>query len=116
MPSDRINSERVTHVLLPDGWHKVGQIFPDFADSALSFDLVPFSIDNGEGETTAPVPGFRFCEAHTGFELHGPLSAIRGVRTQGLSAPEPWHARLWRQATGKLRRPTLRPALSDAKL
>lgn len=107
-----IKTENVTHVLLPDGWHRVGRILRDEPDSSLSFMLDSFLFNDEEHGLSKPVDGFSFVDERTGLEVHGPLASIQSVRVVGLHAPESRPAWLWRAFTARLRRLVALPAAS----
>lgn len=105
-----IQTENVTHVLLSDGWHKVGRILRDEPDSSLSFMLDSFLFNDEEQGLSKSVDGFSFIDERTGLEVHGPLASIQCVQVVGLYEPETRIAR-WLRLTGyRLRRLALRPA------
>lgn len=109
--STRINTALVTHVLLADGWHKVGRILPDVAESSLSFTLSHFLFDDEDNGMSKPVDGFYFLDDKTGLEVHGPLVSILSVKVKGLyGAPLSRAERLWRQFRQSFKRLTAQPA------
>jgi hypothetical protein len=91
-----IDTNRVTRVLLIDGWHDVepgsfdldSYEFGYVPDSYLPKGLVSFQPTHRGGESGVCATGFTFIEQGTDVVVYGPLTAVHAVEVAKLADPD----------------------------
>jgi len=80
-----INIDRVTRVLLSDGWHDVAKVPGGVGASPFEIDSYEFVTDGevflgGGSKPLIPARGFGFSFIEAGHSISGPLAAIQAVQ------------------------------------